>query len=365
MFNEFPYSDFHELNLDWIIKEMLGLKKAWKEFKAISTMEYKGIWDITEQYPKFSIVTDDNGRGWLSLQPVPSGIELSNTDYWLKIMDYSALFNEFRTRLDGHDEDIAELEEALGDMTLGSLSDVNLDDLEVGNTIVWNGTKWVAGEVSGVVKLVDLEDVDTTDLGDGKMLVYDETADEFVFTAPSGGVTKLSELDDVNVIGAIVGDCLVKGATNWVKGKPKGVDMETDNGTIRFGCESGVYGYYKVGADTLTPFSSAPSPTNTESWIYSERSELSTDPLNVDYTVLHSGRASMFYAGSKTTGTGYRSVDIKINGDVRNTYEIPVYTDPRLHVVDFFDVEAGDIVSWYLPNGNNVTEFMVMSILYQ
>ena len=34
MFNEYPYTDFHELNADWILKEMKNLIEAWSRTEA-------------------------------------------------------------------------------------------------------------------------------------------------------------------------------------------------------------------------------------------------------------------------------------------------------------------------------------------
>lgn len=101
MLNLYPYTDAHELNLDWILKKMKELYKEMTDFEALNTITYQGIWDITAQYPAWSIVNENNtGVGYISLQPVPAGIALTNTDYWLKIVDYSAFFDEIRERLD-------------------------------------------------------------------------------------------------------------------------------------------------------------------------------------------------------------------------------------------------------------------------
>lgn len=96
--NKYPYTDFHELNLDWIIKMIKDIRKEMTEFEILNTITFKGLWSIAEQYPQWSIVS--NGyRGYLSLQPVPAGIQLTNTDYWLKVVDYNALFADFESRL--------------------------------------------------------------------------------------------------------------------------------------------------------------------------------------------------------------------------------------------------------------------------
>lgn len=39
-------------------------------------------WDITKQYEPYTIVKDEDGVGYLSKQPVPAGIAISNQEYW-------------------------------------------------------------------------------------------------------------------------------------------------------------------------------------------------------------------------------------------------------------------------------------------
>lgn len=84
--NQFPYSDFHELNLDWIIRTVKALEAEMKDFKVINQMTFEGTWDITKQYKPYSIVFDyDSGYSYLSKRPVPSGVPISEPDYWFLV----------------------------------------------------------------------------------------------------------------------------------------------------------------------------------------------------------------------------------------------------------------------------------------
>lgn len=85
-FNNFPYTNFHELNIDFLLKEMEKLKSYVEQYTAINSVGYAGIWDITKQYPQWSVVTDGN-RSYLSKKPVPVGIEIENEEYWLPMVD--------------------------------------------------------------------------------------------------------------------------------------------------------------------------------------------------------------------------------------------------------------------------------------
>lgn len=96
---EFPYTDPNRYNSDWILNKVRTMESEWSDFKILNSLKWKGAWNITEQYPVWSIV-DVNNNGYLSLQNVPSGIEITNSDYWVKIADYSALYAEVQTRID-------------------------------------------------------------------------------------------------------------------------------------------------------------------------------------------------------------------------------------------------------------------------
>ena len=69
------------------------------------------------------------------------------------------------------------------------LDDVTFDQTTGTNQLlIYNGTKWVgiaSTSISGESKLVDLTDVDTANLGDGRFLRYDASAQEFTFAPVS------------------------------------------------------------------------------------------------------------------------------------------------------------------------------------
>lgn len=104
----YPYTDAHELNLDWILRKMRQLGIEMDQFKALNTITFSGVWDITHQYPAWTVVNDNN-LGYISIRPVPAGITISNTDYWASIVDYSA-------ELAGIHSDIANLQNDVADI---------------------------------------------------------------------------------------------------------------------------------------------------------------------------------------------------------------------------------------------------------
>lgn len=108
--NKYPYTNFHELNLDWILRQIKELTHEMDEFKVINSIRFFGPWQITSQYPTWAIVDDGNGNGYLSIQPVPVGVTLDNADYWVLVANYSALFADVMTRIIALEGDMQELQ---------------------------------------------------------------------------------------------------------------------------------------------------------------------------------------------------------------------------------------------------------------
>ena len=126
MFNKYPYTDFHELNADWILMKIRELQQEMSDFIGTQTITFQGAWDITHQYPAWSIV-EDNNMGYVSIKPVPAGIIISNTDYWVKIFDYSALFNEFEVYVNKRYIFIGDSYEGTGNWGFKVTEDLGLD----------------------------------------------------------------------------------------------------------------------------------------------------------------------------------------------------------------------------------------------
>lgn len=121
--DKYPYTDFHELNLDWILKTIRELGIKMDEFEAVNTITFSGAWDITKQYPAWTVVSDNN-IGYISIQPVPAGIVLTNTDYWRIIVDYSA-------QIAGMQADIINLQNTVGDASSGLVKQTNDNSTDI------------------------------------------------------------------------------------------------------------------------------------------------------------------------------------------------------------------------------------------
>ena len=95
---KYPSTDFHELNLDWCISAILQMQKYMEEFTAGNKLIFADPLqhDLTKTYAKNTIVLDDDGNAYISLDTVPKGVQLSNAHYWLMVFnfeDYTAKAN--------------------------------------------------------------------------------------------------------------------------------------------------------------------------------------------------------------------------------------------------------------------------------
>ena len=89
--NEYPYTNIHEINLDWVIKNVEEIRALVDKY----IVNYEQItfadpinWDYPVAYPMHTIVLDRAYNAYLSKQDVPSYTQLNNSDYWLQIGDF-------------------------------------------------------------------------------------------------------------------------------------------------------------------------------------------------------------------------------------------------------------------------------------
>ena len=147
--SKYPYTDLHELNLDWAIQQIATLRVEFDDFAHVNSLKYAGEWDITKSYSAFSVV-DDQGFGYMALKPVPPGTQINDTEYWLMVVDYSQIIADYDAR-------ILALETTVGDASSGLVKDV--DDLQNDMTTAQGdiiALQTTVGDASnGLVKDVD------------------------------------------------------------------------------------------------------------------------------------------------------------------------------------------------------------------
>lgn len=132
-FNQYPYINVNDLNLDFILKTLRDLKYEVENFVSLNAIKYANPiqWDITRQYERNTVVVDPiTGTAYLSVAPVPSGVALNRTEYWTPIFDLDiAQANNNITLRDDANNVLSTFTSVVGDWLLwnGKLYRVILD----------------------------------------------------------------------------------------------------------------------------------------------------------------------------------------------------------------------------------------------
>lgn len=194
LFDQFPYTNFHELNLMWILEALKEIQTTTEQFVAINSLKYADPiqWNITSQYEKNTIVIDpQTGTAYISVQPVPTGVALTNEDYWTVVFDLGAFVTRaaknFTTRWEADTTLTATFNSAAGEWLVWG------DTLYVANVNITAGDSYV---VDGNIKRITIEEV--------KNEVLQLIADNYnVIVAMIGDLNDLTTTAKDNIVTAI------------------------------------------------------------------------------------------------------------------------------------------------------------------
>ena len=91
MFNQYPYQNFNDLNLDYLLKKVHEIGNIVANFINLETIKFADpvAWNIARGYAKGEIVMDVNGNAYVAKKVVPAGVQLNNSDYWLEIFNFA------------------------------------------------------------------------------------------------------------------------------------------------------------------------------------------------------------------------------------------------------------------------------------
>lgn len=180
MFREYPYLNLQDLNLDYILRKIREMQTELNNFVVTNAIKYADPidWNITTQYEKNTVVIDANsGIAYLSVQPVPSGVAITNTNYWTVVFDLSMFIDKNAKNLTDHVEgqtNTATFNSAVGDWLIW------YDELYKVTNVINAGDAYVVGSnierltVEDVIKTINTEIVNiendilniTNDIGD-------------------------------------------------------------------------------------------------------------------------------------------------------------------------------------------------------
>lgn len=203
--NKYPYTDFHELNADWLIKTLMEMINQVENFVSLNAIKYADPiqWDIVRQYEKNTVVIDPlTGTAYISVQPVPSGVALTRTEYWTVVFDLGSFVTRaaknFTNRYEADTTLTATFASSQGDWLVWgdvlyeALTAINIGDQYVIGTNIRHFTmEEVVNAITAAIG--DLDDLPTTD----KSSVVNAIIE--VVTNLNAVKTKLDNLNIVNV----------------------------------------------------------------------------------------------------------------------------------------------------------------------
>lgn len=100
--------EMYQYNLGWLIQELMSFKQDLATAIDLKTIKYADPiqWDITTQYPANTVVVDPkSGTAYMSKVPVPAGVELKNTNYWVVVFNYQDIYNKIMDGVAFNDKD--------------------------------------------------------------------------------------------------------------------------------------------------------------------------------------------------------------------------------------------------------------------
>ena len=181
--NQFPYTDFHELNLDWIINKMKELE---------NTTSY-----LVEEFSKIEVLTEDYIQGMIDRAIETNNLEIAQKLIELKAeitLEYkgyvTAQINALTTYIDNQDVHYDQLAQGYADTTLADAKDY-VDSEVLDYTMMINPITGVYEDVRNVVDdivtyfhtndALTAGEYDALDLTAGAYDAYDITAYDYDF----------------------------------------------------------------------------------------------------------------------------------------------------------------------------------------
>ena len=156
---KYPFTINDLMNTDALAKAILILQEEVKNFVVANTIKYADPiqWNITTQYERNTVVIDPlTGTAYISVQPVPMGISLANTDYWTVVFNLSEFVTRAARNFSLNYEENTTLTATFATVKGGWL--VWNDTLYVANVNITPGDQYV-DEVGGNITRITMESI--------------------------------------------------------------------------------------------------------------------------------------------------------------------------------------------------------------
>lgn len=98
----------YQYDIGWLVKKLLSFETELNTAIDLKTIHYADPiqWDITTQYSPNTVVVDPKtGTAYMSKVPVPAGVLLTNTDYWVVIFNYQRIYDKIMSGVAFNDKD--------------------------------------------------------------------------------------------------------------------------------------------------------------------------------------------------------------------------------------------------------------------
>ena len=225
MFPIYPYLNINDLNLDYILKQIGILETEVTQFVSLNAIKYADPiqWNIVQQYEKNTVVIDPlTGTAYISVAPVPSGVALTNTDYWTVVFDLGSFVTRaaqnFTSRWESETTTSATFPSNTGEwLVWGDVLYKALTNITAGDTYVVNGNiehftiedvyNAYLNTIANVLAIIgDLVDLTTSDTSDIVHAINSVLADLNITIGDLANLTTSDTSDIVNAINSVLAD---------------------------------------------------------------------------------------------------------------------------------------------------------------
>lgn len=103
-----PEGHEYQYDLGWLVRKIMSFETELNTAIDLKTIHYADPlqWDITTQYSPNTVVVDPKtGTAYMSKVPVPSGVQLTNTDYWVVVFNYQRIYDKIMSGVAFNDKD--------------------------------------------------------------------------------------------------------------------------------------------------------------------------------------------------------------------------------------------------------------------